>query len=143
MSELNNIESDVDYSKRRCGECANCGFSKVNVKGIWKHPWRAFPYVYLTEDHFVWQCNNCHEEYAAMVAKNNIEHLIERSLRRSASDFIKTIKDKTGLNHEQVALGFGVHPEYLATIENFTKTPTFQFWNLLRIAISRPNLCKN
>lgn len=133
----------MDYSKRRCGECGNKSFSQKNVHGIWNRPWKDFPVIFMTNDHFVWTCDSCGNEGVDGSSGAETDELIEKSIRNQASQFLDVIKSKSGLNFEELAKRLGITPSYISELRKEKKTPSYSIWTMLKLCARYPEHLKD
>lgn len=128
----------LNLANKKCSECGKVAYKKTAVKGLWKHPWKDFPCVYLMDSHELWICSNCNN--VAMVKGDSeiLDSIIEDSVRSQIAQFIQQIKTKAEVTNEFLADTIGVSPSYLASLNNKKKTPSFHVWNVLKAIALEP-----
>jgi len=128
----------MDLSNKTCGECGAKAYTRKNMKGHWKHPWKDFPSVFFTEDLVLWSCGECGSYAVTGGDTQKIDQAAEASIRNQASQFLDIIKSKSGLSFEEIASRIGVAPSYLSSLRTKKKTPSFHLWNVLKVMAIDP-----
>ena len=128
----------MDLSKKACGECGAKAYARRAVSGHWKHPWKDFPSVFVTEELVLWVCGECGCSAVTQGDAERIDSAVEASIRDQASQFLDVIKSKSGLSFEEIAGRLGVAPSYLSSLRSKRKTPSFHLWNVLKVMAIDP-----
>ncbi len=135
--------STLDLSRKICSECGKKHYERKNIVGFWDHPWADYPCVFLLNAVPLWICTNCKNVASVKGDSENLDCVIEDSIREQTSQFIEIIKAKGQISSERVAQIIGISPSYLASLHQKKKTPSFNLWNELKaIAISPEEMIK-
>ena len=133
----------IDFSTKKCSECGNKTYKRTEFSGKWNHPWQNYPCVFLLEDISLWACTHCKNIASIKGDAENLDRVIENSIREQTLQFIDIIRSKGQISNEKIAILIGISPSYLASLHKKKKTPSFTLWNELKaIAIAPEEMIK-
>ncbi len=114
-----------------CPACGN-GLEIKSLKGR-TLPWKQFPYIDLSEEFSTQSCSNCGEIFLKSTEATKLDVALENSVRNQTALFLQNIKENSALNQRALAKKLGLTDVYLSELISKKKTPSYQFFNLLKL----------
>ncbi len=121
--------------------CLDCGGSvkKKNIKGA-TFPWKDFPSVMLCFDVFLMTCDNCGEFAIRRSETKNLDKALKDSVHQQTTIYLNTLMKKLSLNQKDLSEKIRITQVYLSELIRGKKTPSYNFYKLLKIYSQRPEL---
>jgi len=129
----------MNYKNRRCPECGEKAFERINVKDKFEAAFKDYKSVPIIVDLELWFCQSCGNHAATAEDIKNIEQAAETSIRLWASMFIETILIRSKFRQQKLAEYLGLSAVYISEIHKEKRTPKFQVWNTLKVVALDPD----
>lgn len=129
----------MNFKNRRCPECGEKAFERVNVKDKFEVTWKDYKSVPIIVDLDLWVCQSCSNHAATAEDIKNIDQAAETSIRLWASMFIETILIRSKFRQQKLAEYLGLSAVYVSEIHKEKRTPKFQVWNTLKVVALDPD----
>jgi len=121
--------------------CLACGGSvkKRNIKGT-TMPWKDFPKIKLCFDTFLLACDNCGEFSIRRSETKSLDKALEDSIHQQTATNLRLLMSNLNINQKQLSEKIRITQVYLSELIRGKKTPSYNFYNLIRIYSLRPEL---
>lgn len=121
--------------------CLVCGGSvtRKNLKGA-TMPWKDFPSVELCFDVFLLACNDCSEFTIRRSETKNLDKALEASIHQQIATNLRLLMKQLNLNQKELSEKIRITEVYLSELIRGKKTPSYNFYKLMRIYSLRPEL---